>query len=183
METKQQMRAEMKKRKEEFFISHTSQQLLTLSNKILAKVEELPEFRKAEVVLAYFSLPDEVFTHTWVDRWSHEKTILLPKVVGDSLTIHKYSGADSLATGSFGILEPVTPCFTDFDKIDFVLVPGVAFDVSGNRLGRGRGYYDRLFHTLLPPRVFRVGVCFPFQLFPTVLVEPSDVPMHKVVTL
>ena len=48
METKQQMRAEMKKRKEEFFISHTSQQLLALSNKILAKVEELPEFRTAE---------------------------------------------------------------------------------------------------------------------------------------
>ncbi|MGN1214127.1 MAG: 5-formyltetrahydrofolate cyclo-ligase [Bacteroidaceae bacterium] len=183
METKQQLRTEVKKRKENFFSSHTTQQLLTLSNKILAKVEELPEFRNAEVVLAYFSLVDEVSTHTWVDRWSHEKTILLPKVVGDSLTIHKYSGRDSLSTGSFGILEPVTPCFTDFDEVDFVLVPGVAFDASGNRLGRGRGYYDRLFHELLPPSVMRVGVCFPFQLLPFVPTEPTDVPMHKVVTL
>lgn len=76
-----------------------------------------------------------------------EKQILLPVVTGDDLELRVYTGPGDLATGAYGIEEPTGALFTDYDAIDFIVVPGVAFDRNGNRLGRGKGYYDRL----LPP--------------------------------
>lgn len=96
------------------------------------------------IVLLYYSLKDEVDTHEFVRKWSREKRILLPVVVGDDLELRVYTGPEDLATGSYGIEEPTGELFTDYAAIDFVAVPGVAFDNAGNRLGRGKGYYDRL---------------------------------------
>ena len=144
-------------------------------------VEELAVFREARTVLAYYALDDEVCTHDFVQRWAEKKTMLLPKVVGDDLTLHPYINILSMKEGAFGIMEPCTPQFTDYAAIDLVLVPGVAFDRQGNRLGRGRGYYDRLFGHLLPAGVRKVGVCYPFQLVEKVPVEATDVCMDCVI--
>ncbi len=181
METKQQQRELIKARKRDFMSKTPLLRRIALSEEILSRVECLPEFATARIVLAYNSLDDEVFTHSFLNKWFESKTILLPKVVGDVLTLHPYLGESSVAKGAFGIYEPVTPCFMAKDKVDFVLVPGVAFDSSGNRLGRGRGYYDKLLGEELPETVLRVGVCFKFQLLPQVAVEANDVRMHKVI--
>jgi 5-formyltetrahydrofolate cyclo-ligase len=133
-------------------------------------------------VLAYYSLSDELFTNDFVQRWADKKTILLPKVVGDDLTLHRYTNAMSMSEGAFGIMEPCTPEFTDYAAVDMVIVPGVAFDRQGNRLGRGRGYYDRLFASRLPHNIYKVGVCYLFQLVESVPTEPCDVQMDEVVT-
>ncbi|MBO4487067.1 MAG: 5-formyltetrahydrofolate cyclo-ligase [Bacteroidaceae bacterium] len=179
-QAKSQLRAYMREAKRDFMSSTPLVEQHLLSERILELVEQLPQFVEAKVVLAYYSLDDELFTHDTVQRWAESKTVLLPKVTGDSLTLHPYTNILSLRRGAYGIMEPCTPEFTDYDAVDLVLVPGVAFDSAGNRLGRGRGYYDRLFANLLPAAVTKVGVCYPFQLVDHVPAEPTDVRMDAI---
>ena len=121
METKQQQREFVRKRKAEFAASCTQERKIAISEEILSRVECLPQFRSARVVLAYNSLGDEVYTPSFLNRWFRSKTILLPKVAGDNLTLHPYLGDESVDVGAFGIGEPLTPRFIDYEKIDFVL--------------------------------------------------------------
>ena len=179
---KHELRRQMRVAKREFFSTHTLQEQHSLAEEILGRVEQSEAFREARVVLAYYSLRDELFTHDFVQRWADKKAILLPKVVGDDLTLHRYTNAMSMSEGAFGIMEPCTPEFTDYAAVDMVIVPGVAFDRLGNRLGRGRGYYDRLFASRLPQNIYKMGVCYPFQLVESVPTEPCDVQMDEVVT-
>ena len=150
------------------------------SQGIMAQVEALPEFEKAGTVLMYWSMDDEVATHAMVERWWREKTILLPCVDGDDLKLRQYTGPECMQAGpEFGIGEPMGLEFTRLDEVEMIMVPGVAFDRKNNRMGRGRGFYDRLLKST--PRAYKVGVAFDFQLFDEIPVEAFDVPMDKVV--
>lgn len=124
-------------------------------------------------------MEDEVYTHDFIEQWSKTKTILLPVVVGDSLELRVYSNQDQLIAGTYGILEPAGQPFTAYQEIDLAIVPGVAFDHSGNRLGRGKGYYDKLLPLIDAPKV---GICFPFQLLDNVPGESFDIGMDKVIS-
>ena len=153
---------------------------LLRSEAIMHQVEELPEFRKARVVLLYWSMADEVQTHSFVERWHREKTLLLPCVDGDDLLLRQYTGAECLVAGEqFGIGEPTGPEWTDLDAVELIVVPGVAFDSMGNRMGRGRGFYDRLLKST--PHAVKVGVAYGFQLLDEIPVEPHDVKMNLVI--
>lgn len=148
---------------------------------VMQQVETLPAFGRANVVLLYWSMDDEVYTHDFVRRWFQSKTILLPCVDGDDLRLRQYTGEESMRPGpQFGIPEPVGPEFTDLQRVDLIVVPGVAFDRRGNRMGRGRGFYDRLL--AMTPNAAKVGVAFSFQLFDTIPVEPFDMPMDIVLS-
>jgi 5-formyltetrahydrofolate cyclo-ligase len=134
---------------------------------------EHPVFAAANRIAAYISMAGEVPTAGLIAAArSLGKTIVLPRVVGrNHLELHHWEG-EPLLPGSFGIGEPpanapqVAP-----DQIDLFLVPGLAFDLSGGRLGMGKGYYDRL----LPQSAgFRVGLCWECQLLPEVPMEPHD---------
>ena len=179
---KAELRSSVRKAKHAFLKSTALPERHSLSEQILGRVEQLPQFREAGTVLAYYSLADELFTHDFVQRWADKKTILLPKVVGDDLTLHSYNGPLSLREGAFGIMEPCTPEYADYTAVDLVIVPGVAFDGEGHRLGRGRGYYDRLFASRLPHNIYKVGVCYPFHLVESVPTEPCDVQMNMVIS-
>lgn len=142
-------------------------------------VERDEVFQQAETVLAYWSMDDEVYTHDFVNKWAGSKTLLLPCVKGDELELRYFDGEERLQPGEgYAIPEPVGELFTDWVKIDLILVPGVAFDKSGNRLGRGKGYYDKV---LKQTGAYKLGVCFDFQLVERVPVEPHDVKMDRVV--
>ena len=142
-------------------------------------VERDEVFQQAETVLAYWSMDDEVYTHDFVNKWTGSKTLLLPCVKGDELELRYFDGEERLQPGEgYAIPEPVGELFTDWGKIDLILVPGVAFDKSGNRLGRGKGYYDKV---LKQTGAYKLGVCFDFQLVERVPVEPHDVKMDRVV--
>jgi len=126
------------------------------------------------VVLAYWPLSDEVDIRPVV-RWmaAQGKTVLLPKVTGDeTMELRRYSSDSDLAEGAFHIQEPVGENFKDVAAIEVALVPGMAFDAAGRRLGRGRGYYDRFLSTI--PQVHKIGVCFPFQRVAEVPTEDHD---------
>lgn len=148
---------------------------------IMQQVESLPQFKEAQTVLLYWSMEDEVQTHDFVNRWYKEKTLLLPCVDGDDLRLRQYTGPECLKEGEqFGIGEPTGPEFTDLERVEMIIVPGVAFDRTGNRMGRGRGFYDRLLKST--PRAFKVGVAFNFQMVDRVPTEDFDVPMDAVLT-
>ena len=152
----------------------------TLSIPIMQQVEQLSQFQKATVVLLYWSMEDEVQTHDFVRRWFGQKVILLPCVDGDDLRLRQYTGEACMKTGEqFGIGEPSGPEYTDLEKVELIIVPGVAFDRHRNRMGRGRGFYDRLLKST--PNAYKVGVGFEFQLADNVPVEPFDVAMDKVI--
>lgn len=131
-------------------------------------------------MLLYHSLPDEVDTHGLVRRWSGQKRILLPVVKGEDLELKLYTGDNHLTQGAFRIDEPTGPAFTDYAAIDLAVIPGVAFDRRGNRLGRGKGYYDRLLPRI--PSAYKIGICFPFQLVEEIPAEPFDIRMDEIVT-
>ena len=146
---------------------------------MLEKLEQLPCFTQAKTILLYHSLSDEVHTHDFVEKWKERKTILLPVVVGNELELRKYTGKQDLCVGSYGIEEPTGEIFTDFDQIDLGIIPGVSFDTTGCRLGRGKGYYDRLLPKL---NSFNVGICFSFQVSREIPTETFDRRMDAVLT-
>ena len=109
------------------------------------------------------------------------KRVLLPKVVGDELELHVYTPG-SLQPGAYGIMEPTGEVFPvdSYHEIDLAVIPGVAFDRHGARLGRGKGYYDRLLPQL--SNAYRIGICFPFQMLEHLPSEPHDVLMNEIVS-
>lgn len=149
------------------------------SNLIFKKVEQQACFKNANSVLLYWSMEDEVATHDFVIKWGQEKIILLPVVDGSILKIKKFEGISTMKKGEqFGIMEPNGVEFTKLETIDLIIVPGVAFDCDNNRMGRGRGFYDKL---LKETKALKLGVCFNFQFFENIPVEPHDLPMNIVI--
>lgn len=114
-----------------------------------------------------------------------EKQFVLPCVVDDcNLELRAYTGpADLEVRGRYRIPEPTGPLFTDLAAIDLALIPGMAFDREGHRLGRGKGYYDRLLANPAFSRIPKIGLCFDFQLIDSVDHEPHDVMMDHVVVI
>jgi len=136
-------------------------------------------FKDAQNVMLYWSMDDEVATHNFVNKWCKDKNIFLPCVSGDELEIRRFSSMKDMVEGeSYKILEPTGEVFTDLQKLDLIIVPGVAFDKVGNRMGRGKGYYDKLLKSVICPKI---GVCFDFQLVEKVPTEEFDVPMTEVI--
>ena len=208
---KEALRREIRRLKQQY----TPAQLEELSEPIIARLR--PHLVDARVIMAYYSLPDEVNTHQLLDDLVAEgKTVLLPKVLdATTMELRRYTGPHDLAPGPFGILEPsgsqyspssflfppssflFPPSSSNTSSIDVALIPGVAFDALGHRLGRGRGYYDRFLRTMgtvpsvssaanyggtvpgVRPRL--IGLCFDFQIVPSVPVDPTDIPVNQVI--
>lgn len=100
-------------------------------------------FAMADKILIYHSLPDELSTHAFLERWHDRKHFYLPRVNGLDLDILPYSST-RMHLGAFRIEEPDGEDLADVADMDLIIVPAVAYDRSGNRVGRGKGYYDRL---------------------------------------
>lgn len=159
----------------------SAEERANLSRKVMTKLKGTASWQQAHTVLLYHSLPDEVDTHALIaEAVAEGKRVLLPVVVGDDLELREYHPSTSMIEGAFHIQEPTGAPFTDYASIDLAVVPGVAFTPEGHRLGRGRGYYDRLLSRL--PKVFKIGVCWPFQLVEALPTEPHDLTMNAVVS-
>ena len=99
---------------------------------------------------------------------------------GNNLDLRVFRGIEDLIAGeSFGILKPAGELFTAYEAIGLILVPGVAFDVDNNRMGRGKAYYDKLLASL---DAFKLGVCFDFQLLQSVPTDEHDIKMDFIVS-
>ena len=175
---KEELRQQMRQLKRQY----TQQQLEVLSLPVIARLKA--RLKDAQTIMAYYSLPDEVNTHELIDELVAEgKTVLLPKVVDEEhMELRRYTGRQDLQVGAFHIMEPVGEPFTAYQDIDVALIPGVAFDAQGHRLGRGRGYYDHFLSYLSPLTIYLlIGVCFDFQKVPEVLTDAHDIPVDEVI--
>lgn len=148
----------------------------------LRQLEADPLFRQSSTVMLFHSLPDEIDTHGFLEAWGQAKRLLLPVVRGEDLELRRYRPQAPLRCGAYHIAEPIGEAFTDYAGIQLIVVPGVAFDAAGHRLGRGKGYYDRFLSHPRLRQVPTVGLCFPCQLLRQVPVEPHDVCVGKVIT-
>ena len=94
------------------------------------------------------------------------------------MELREYNNDNDLRIGYFNILEPCGKPFFNYEEIDVAIIPGMGFDKTGNRLGRGKGYYDRLLPQIPAPKV---GICFPFQLIEEVPAEAFDFRMDTII--
>ena len=176
---KKELRKIIKDRKRQY----SSSQLEELSLSVLSRLADQESFRKAKIILMYYSLPDEVNTHTFIDEMTAlGKTVLLP-VVKDSenMEIREYSGRKDLTEGSFHIMEPIGKLFPPerFGEIEVGVIPGMSFDEKGNRLGRGKGYYDRFLKKV--PTLFKIAIYFDFRKTYTIPTEETDIRMDCII--
>ena len=148
------------------------------AEKAFARLEETAAFILAEKILMYHSLPDELSTRAFLKKWCMLKKFYLPRVNGVDLDILPYDET-RLELGSFHIEEPTGSETVDADEIELVVVPAVAYDRKGNRLGRGKGFYDRL---LKSSRATKIGIAYDFQIVEEIPVEDHDVPVDLVIT-
>lgn len=158
---------------------YTSEELSFMSENLCRQILVSDRWKESRIVLLYHALPDEVDTK-WLleDALREHKTILLPVVQGENLTLCLYDG--QTREGAYGIQEPVGKPFVDLKFIELALVPGMAFDGKNCRLGRGKGYYDRLLPLLNAS--YKIGLCFPFQMCENIPTETHDIPMDEVVS-
>lgn len=145
---------------------------------VFERLEKTAAFMMADHILMYHSLPDELPTHQFLEKWASRKHFYLPRVNGVNLDILPYE-ASRLELGSFHIEEPQGNDMVDPDTIELIVVPAVAYDRRGNRLGRGKGFYDRL---LAETRASKIGIGYEFQLLESLPTEPHDIPMDVVIT-
>ena len=143
------------------------------SESIRQSIPSLPRWQDARVVATYAALPGEPDLRPL--EWVGEKTVLLPHVDGEDLVFHAVSDAAQLKSGAFGVMEPDPDQCPVADPVsaEIIFIPGLAFTAEGLRLGRGRGFYDRLL-AALPADILRVGVCFAEQLMAELPSEPHD---------
>lgn len=146
---------------------------------VFDRLEQMATFMMADRILMYHSLPDELSTRDFLGKWSGRKHFFLPRVNGVNLDILPYEQT-RLHLGAFEIEEPDGNDLTDIADIELIIVPAVAYDRHGNRVGRGKGYYDRM---LAGSRATKVGVGYDFQLIDDAIdTDSHDVPVDIVIT-
>ena len=159
-----------------------------LSREICEKFVALPEYQAAKCVLFYLDVRAEVRTrHYLPTALNHGKKIVVPYCVDGELELFYLEQMDELAVGMYKILEPRDELRTvpakrvDVTELDLVMVPGVAFDRTGARMGHGKGYYDKLLEHARPETPL-VALAFECQLFPEIPTQDHDVFMDKIIT-
>ena len=159
-----------------------------VSGTICRRFAQLPEYQAAGTVMCYVQFRDEVRTYQFLEAIvGRDKRIVIPYCAGDDLKLFLLENMNELAAGCFGILEPDERLrsrrqkHVEPEQLDLVMVPGVAFDTSGGRLGHGRGYYDRLLVDVRADTRL-AALAFECQIFPEIPMGPHDVYMDLVIT-
>lgn len=155
------------------------EQRISKSALIVKEILSLEAVKSAKVVALYASLPDEVISGEAIDTLATQKRVVLPRVAGDDMDFYPYDPT-AMEIGSFGIAEPQTEVAIDPSKIDVIIVPGVAFTLSGVRCGRGKGFYDK-YLSRNGFRAIKIGVCYKEQLAEKIPSEPHDILMDCVI--
>jgi 5-formyltetrahydrofolate cyclo-ligase len=158
------------------------------SRLIFQQLTALPEYIAARTVMFYLDLRSEVRTRWFLPTaWAEGKRVVVPYCENGNIELFLLQDMQELSPGMMGVLEPKPELRhrddrkVDPTELDLVIVPGVAFDHRGGRLGYGKGYYDRFLHQLRD-NATKLAICFECQLFPELPLLPHDIPMDRVVT-
>lgn len=176
METKGQMRARMKQKRDALNQSEVRQ----LSDRLCAIVKEQSWFTEAETVYFYYPLGKEADILPLAEAaLNMGKQVAFPKVNGIAMEFYQIHALSEFSEGTFHVMEPMGQeriCRQDA----LVLVPGLAFDGNGNRMGYGKGYYDRYFARYSMCR--KIGISYEQQIISQVICDRYDIPMDALVT-
>lgn len=153
------------------------------SNIITNKLLNLPQYKKAKVIMCYLAFKNEVITDGFIEVAIKDgKKIAVP--VSDSKTKTMVAALigdikKDVRVGTYGIREPLEINEVNKNHIDLIIVPAVGFDKNCNRLGMGGGFYDKFMQGL---KAFKVGICFENQIAQSISGEEHDVPVNVVIT-
>ena len=172
--------------------AHAARQAQTnkdeVSQAIVDRFMQLPEYQQAQTVMFYVDVRTEVRTRQALPAaLTSGKRIVIPYCVEGELELFHLESMDELELGMYRILEPkaelrgILAKRTPVEELDLVMVPGVAFDRRGGRTGHGKGYYDKLLEHALSKTPL-IALAFECQLFPEIPMQEHDIFMDKVVT-
>jgi len=179
------MKEELRKEGMQIRKNLSETELLEKSKQIEKRLYKMKEFQQASTILFYVSYDNEVYTHDMIkENLSSGKNVVAPITDAEKhcLILSKLNNWEDLECSTYSILEPKKNCVREvsLDKIDLILVPGVVFDESGNRIGHGMGYYDKLLRN--SKNATHVGLAFELQIVDNIPVEEHDVKVDKIVT-
>ena len=141
----------------------TKEEITKQSKKICKKIKFLPQLSYVQTIATYAAFGNEVNIDTFIQG------NLLPKVTDErEMQFYKVNSVDNLSIGDLNIREPNQTCLPNSDNINLIFVPGVAFDKNGNRIGHGKGYYDRFLKNI---NATKIGICFESQLIDSIPTE------------
>jgi len=160
-------------------------EVLEKSERIKELVFQMDEFKDAKTILFYVSYDNEVYTHEMIkESLEIKKQVIVPKTDMNKRTIlcSSLTKWDDLFIGAYNILEPRQECLNEvsLESIDLIIIPGIAFDYQGNRIGHGMGYYDRLLKKKINAHC--LGLAFELQIVNNIPTAPHDVKVEKIVT-
>ena len=180
LEQKKILRKEMRSKRSAL----TEEDRKIASHKISSRLINDPNYKNSKTIMAYVSMPEEIqLNELFDDAFANKKILAVPLIVGRGTMRPVFlPSMDSLVVGDFGILtvRQDQRSFVEFDDIDCVIVPGAAFDRSGNRLGLGGGYYDRFLKRV--PKAKRIALAFNFELCDKIPVAEYDTKMDIIIT-
>ncbi|MBQ4072811.1 MAG: 5-formyltetrahydrofolate cyclo-ligase [Clostridia bacterium] len=149
------------------------------SNAILYNLLEVPEFQHAQKVFIFISKYPEPFTRDIIAFcFMAKKEVYVPIIRNGEMLLAKYNPTDELVVATYGIKEPLNACPVEVMP-DIAIVPMVAYDDNKNRLGHGKGYYDKYFAN---NDVYKIGICFSRYGIPNIDCDEHDVPMDMIIT-
>lgn len=176
-------KAELRRQSKAEVKAYDAQQRRSLSQDLCSAIISTVtrEYTQPGAILLFWPLPDEANIRPAVNGLhAVGYKVYLPVVKGENLEIRLFEGSDAMKEGAFHIMEPAGKCLENPRDLDAAFIPGVAFTPDGKRLGRGKGYYDRL----LPQLECKLyGVCYPCQIMENIPVEPHDINVDEVISI
>lgn len=161
--------------------SLSKEEILAKSIQIKNRLFGLQQYMNSRTIMFFVSFNSEVSTHDMIKEALKNKTVVVPKVAHHEIEPSVIIDFGNLVqSGKFGILEPIETMKIAYKNIGMVLVPGIAFDGEGHRIGYGFGYYDKFLRKV--PKAVKVGLCFDFQVADLIPHEEHDVPVDFIVT-
>lgn len=178
---KKSLREQFLMKRKELLKSEVKKKSLQIQHHLFS----LQWYRTAQTILFYVSYDNEVDTHDMIrESLMNGKTVLVPKTDTQKKTIcvSKLLSWDDLSPCAYSILEPREDCIREVpvSSIELLIVPGVAFDLHGNRIGHGMGYYDRLLKTTF--QAHSIGLAFEYQILTSLPAEEHDEKVEMIVT-
>jgi len=168
-------------------LSLTAEEVKEKSQQIFFHLYHTPEFIKSSKIMFYVATKSEVQTEEMIKSSLAEgKRIFVPVISKDSIDLWPSLILDfdeELTRGRMGIWEPKKEYFRFFPptELELIIMPGIAFDIRGNRIGRGLGYYDH-FLSKVSPLAHLIALSFEIQIVEHLLPEKNDIPVHKIIT-
>lgn len=175
---KEELRTEMRAKRRELTIKEVDCRSEIICNNLFT----LENVNNAAVICTFLSAFKEPDTFRIIEKlWKKGCKVVVPitDMENVSLSLSYIDGMADLKKGAYGISEPSAIKEANAADIDLILVPGLAFDRNGGRMGFGKGYYDRLLES---SNAIKIGICYDFQLLDNIPTEPHDIPMNIIVT-